>query len=78
VIIHLSGCRKGCAHPAPAAVTVVGTEIGCGIIRDGSARAVPHRVVALDALSAQRVSQLAAELAADIASLSALPKDANG
>ncbi len=40
--IHISGCAKGCAHPAPAALTVVGTERGCGIVRCGSARATPH------------------------------------
>jgi precorrin-3B synthase len=39
--IHISGCTKGCAHPAPAALTVVGTERGCGIVRNGSARAAP-------------------------------------
>jgi precorrin-3B synthase len=44
--IHISGCAKGCAHPAPAALTVVGTERGCGIVHDGSARATPHRHVA--------------------------------
>ena len=44
--IHISGCAKGCAHPAAAALTVVGTERGCGIVHDGSARAVPHRHVA--------------------------------
>jgi precorrin-3B synthase len=42
VTIHISGCSKGCAHPAPAALTVVGTERGCGIIRHGSARAAPR------------------------------------
>ena len=40
--IHVSGCAKGCAHPASAALTVVGTEHGCGIVRDGSARATPR------------------------------------
>lgn len=40
--IHISGCAKGCAHPAPAALTVVGTERGCGIVRHGSARATPR------------------------------------
>jgi precorrin-3B synthase len=44
--IHISGCAKGCAHPAAAALTVVGTERGCGIVRDGSARAAPHRYAA--------------------------------
>jgi precorrin-3B synthase len=40
-IIHISGCAKGCAHPGAAALTVVGTERGCGIVHAGSARAVP-------------------------------------
>jgi precorrin-3B synthase len=39
--VHVSGCRKGCAHPAAAALTIVGTERGCGIVHDGSARAAP-------------------------------------
>jgi precorrin-3B synthase len=43
--IHISGCAKGCAHPAPAALTVVGTERGCGIVHEGSARAAPRRHV---------------------------------
>jgi precorrin-3B synthase len=41
VTIHVSGCAKGCAHPAPSALTVVGTAQGCGIVRHGSARATP-------------------------------------
>jgi precorrin-3B synthase len=40
-LIHISGCAKGCAHPGAAALTVVGTERGCGIVHAGSARAVP-------------------------------------
>jgi precorrin-3B synthase len=40
-IIHISGCAKGCAHPGAAALTVVGTERGCGIVHASSARAVP-------------------------------------
>jgi precorrin-3B synthase len=43
--IHISGCAKGCARPAPAALTVVGTERGCGIVHNGSARATPSRHV---------------------------------
>jgi len=43
--IHISGCSKGCAHPAPAALTIVGTEQGCGIVRHGTARSVPSRFV---------------------------------
>jgi precorrin-3B synthase len=44
--MHISGCAKGCAHPAPASLTVVGTEQGCGIVRGGTARTVPRRYVA--------------------------------
>ncbi len=43
--VHISGCPKGCAHPAPAALTVVGTEHGCGIVHNGTAHAVPHRFI---------------------------------
>jgi len=44
-IIHVSGCAKGCAHPAPAALTLVGSERGCGIVRNGTARDAPTRYV---------------------------------
>jgi precorrin-3B synthase len=40
-IVHISGCAKGCAHPAVAALTVVGTERGCGIVHHGTARTSP-------------------------------------
>jgi precorrin-3B synthase len=43
--IHISGCAKGCAHPASAALTIVGTEQGCGIVRHGTARVAPSRYV---------------------------------
>jgi precorrin-3B synthase len=43
--VHVSGCRKGCAHPGAAALTIVGTERGCGIVHHGSARAVPNAYV---------------------------------
>jgi precorrin-3B synthase len=48
--MHISGCAKGCAHPAPAALTIVGTEQGCGIVRDGTAQTAPSRYVAPSAL----------------------------
>jgi precorrin-3B synthase len=41
VVLHVSGCTKGCAHAASTPLTVVGTEQGCGIVRDGTARATP-------------------------------------
>jgi precorrin-3B synthase len=43
--IHVSGCTKGCAHAAPAALSVVGTPEGCALIADGSARAAPFALV---------------------------------
>jgi precorrin-3B synthase len=48
--IHISGCAKGCAHAAPAALTVVGTPAGCALVANGSARDVPFAVVAADQL----------------------------
>src|SRR5439155_22098583 len=43
--VHISGCAKGCAHPGPAALTVVGSERGCGIVQHGSPGSVPRRYV---------------------------------
>jgi precorrin-3B synthase len=62
--IHISGCAKGCAHPAPAALTVVGAERGCGIVRHGSARASPRYHVD------------AAELVAEVVRLAGDPSEA--
>jgi precorrin-3B synthase len=44
--IHISGCAKGCAHAAPAALTVVGTPAGCALIANGTARDAPFKIVA--------------------------------
>ncbi len=41
VAVHVSGCAKGCAHPAAAPLTVVGTAQGAGLIRNATARATP-------------------------------------
>ncbi|TIO28835.1 precorrin-3B synthase [Mesorhizobium sp.] len=39
--LHISGCAKGCAHPGPTALTVVGGENGAGLVVDGTAKALP-------------------------------------
>ena len=39
--LHVSGCAKGCAHPAPAALTLVGGENGAGLVVDGAAKDLP-------------------------------------
>jgi precorrin-3B synthase len=41
VTLHISGCAKGCAHPAPATLTVVGGEKGAGLVVDGTAKSLP-------------------------------------
>jgi precorrin-3B synthase len=59
-LIHISGCAKGCAHPQPAALTIVGSEDGCGIVEHGTARATPHTYVdprQLAAHLAQRIEE---------------------
>ncbi|MDX8522537.1 precorrin-3B synthase [Mesorhizobium dulcispinae] len=39
--LHISGCAKGCAHPGPAALTIVGDENGAGLVVGGTAKALP-------------------------------------
>lgn len=45
IAMHVSGCAKGCAHPARALLTIVGTEKGCGIVRNGMPRSMPTTYV---------------------------------
>jgi len=39
--LHISGCTKGCAHPRPAPLTIVGTAQGVRIIEGDSVRHLP-------------------------------------
>jgi precorrin-3B synthase len=41
VRLHVSGCAKGCAHPAAASITLVGTSDGFDLVRQGNARQAP-------------------------------------
>jgi len=50
--IHISGCAKGCAHPAPAALTVVGTSSGSALVANGSTRDAPFKIVTTNELPA--------------------------
>lgn len=61
VTAHLSGCAKGCAHPAPAALTLVGVEGALGeggmdsavaLVRHGMASSLPEQVIPLSRLPA--------------------------
>jgi precorrin-3B synthase len=40
-VLHLSGCAKGCAHPAPADFTLVATAQGFDLIRNGTTLDAP-------------------------------------
>jgi precorrin-3B synthase len=60
IAVHISGCPKGCAHPMPAALTLVGTPDGCGIVHRGSARTAPGHYVDPANLS-DEISRIAAE-----------------
>ncbi len=62
--IHLSGCAKGCASPGRAALTIVGSEAGYGMITDGTAADAPEQIVAFDGLPA-KVVEIAARIAAE-------------
>ena len=43
--IHVSGCSKGCAHPAAADLTIVGTGGRCGIVPNGRAQDAPLEII---------------------------------
>jgi precorrin-3B synthase len=59
--IHISGCAKGCAHPAPAALTIVGTASGCALVAGGSTRDAPFKIIATNELPAN-VAEIACDL----------------
>ncbi|MBS7537854.1 precorrin-3B synthase [Ancylobacter lacus] len=48
--LHVSGCAKGCAHPAAAAITLVGLDAGAGLVLQGTACDAPRRLLPLDGL----------------------------
>lgn len=39
--LHVSGCAKGCAQSSPASITLVATDRGFDLVRDGSTRDTP-------------------------------------
>ncbi len=50
--LHISGCAKGCAHPAPAELTLTATPHGYDLIRNGTASDTPSlRALTPDALT---------------------------
>ncbi|WP_018387240.1 precorrin-3B synthase [Ancylobacter sp. FA202] len=57
--LHVSGCPKGCAHPAKAALTIVGLDEGAGLVVEGTPRDVPARIVPAAQLRAMLQKDLA-------------------
>jgi len=51
VAVHVSGCAKGCAHPAATRFTIVGTARGCGVVCGGTARGMPSSYVIPEGLA---------------------------
>ncbi len=43
--LHVSGCAKGCAHPRPSAITLVGRGDGIGLVIDGRAGDTPQHIL---------------------------------
>ncbi len=43
--LHVSGCTKGCAHPRPSAITLVGRSDGIGLVIDGRAGDTPQHIL---------------------------------
>jgi precorrin-3B synthase len=56
VVLHVSGCAKGCATPAATAVTITATAKGYDLILDGRAGDSPVS----QGLSSAEVAQLVA------------------
>lgn len=50
--LHVSGCAKGCAHPAAASLTLVGSDDGAGLVIDGRAGDEPATRIDTDGLHA--------------------------
>ena len=46
ITLHLSGCPKGCAHPAPSALTLTGASSGYGLVVNGAASHAPALYIA--------------------------------
>lgn len=56
--LHVSGCRKGCAHPGKADVTLVGAENGYAVIKnDNTQCAETHPIMTREAIGDMLKSQ---------------------
>jgi precorrin-3B synthase len=60
--LHLSGCPKGCAHPAPSPLTLTGAPSGYGLVVNGAASDTPALYIAANDLgiALERLASLVA------------------
>lgn len=56
--LHISGCSKGCAHPRPSQLTLVGGAEGYTLILNGTADGVPYASGLTPAAALQIINQL--------------------
>ena len=61
---HVSGCAKGCAHPAAADLTLVGSDGRYGVVLGGTPAALPARHLTFEA-ALERVRRAASMLSLD-------------
>ena len=59
--LHVSGCSKGCAHPRPAPLTILGTAQGTRIIEGDSVFHLPDGTLYTDDVVAETVCRIVAE-----------------
>jgi precorrin-3B synthase len=65
ILLHISGCAKGCAHPRAAAVTLVGQHGRYDLVRDGKASDIPDLRGLTPARAAIEVSAIIVKLAGE-------------
>jgi precorrin-3B synthase len=61
LVLHLSGCAKGCAHPGESALTLVGRRGRCDVVINGTAGDAPVGSITTRALPS-RLTVLAEEI----------------
>jgi precorrin-3B synthase len=64
--VHVSGCAKGCAHPGPADLTLVGVDGRYGLVLGGGAGALPAMRMTFEA-ALERVRRADPTLPLDLA-----------
>ena len=61
IVLHVSGCAKGCAHRGPARVTLVGRDGAYDLVRDASVSGMPGETCLTTAQARRRLAQIFTE-----------------